>query len=106
MPLSPEEVSPLYAPSKDQVAPDAWQKKIAEFDAYIFTLPVTTGPTAVLKNALDYAYREWEQQTGFRSSLWWRGRCACGGELRLHASSCRWPPSARPYTSCADTISA
>jgi NAD(P)H-dependent FMN reductase len=33
---------------------------VAEFDAYIFTAAeYNRGPTAVLKNALDYAYPEW-----------------------------------------------
>ena len=54
-----EEMSPAYAPSKDEAA-GRWQKKMAEFDAYIFTAAeYNRGPTAVLKNALDYAYKEW-----------------------------------------------
>jgi NAD(P)H-dependent FMN reductase len=59
MPMFAEEMSPAYAPSKDPVAA-RWQKKMAEFDAYIFTAAeYNRGPTAVLKNALDYAYKEW-----------------------------------------------
>jgi NAD(P)H-dependent FMN reductase len=59
MPMFAEELSPAYAPSKDQVAA-RWQKKMAEFDAYVFTAAeYNRGPTAVLKNALDYAYKEW-----------------------------------------------
>src|SRR5713226_1604024 len=59
LPLFAEAASPAYAPSKDEVA-RRWQKKMAEFDAYIFTVAeYNRGPTAVLKNALDYAYNEW-----------------------------------------------
>ena len=33
---------------------------MAEFDAYVFTAAeYNRGPTAVLKNALDYAFQEW-----------------------------------------------
>ena len=59
LPIFAEEMSPAYAPSKDEVA-KRWQKKMAEFDAYIFTAAeYNRGPTAVLKNALDHAYKEW-----------------------------------------------
>ena len=59
MPLFAEEASPAYGPSRNEVA-QRWQKKVAEFDAYIFTAAeYNRGPTAVLKNALDYAYPQW-----------------------------------------------
>lgn len=62
MPLFAEEASPLYAPSKNEVA-RRWQAKLAEFDAFIFTAAeYNHGPTAVLKNALDYAYAEWSNK--------------------------------------------
>src|SRR5438034_8602542 len=62
MPLFAEEASPLYAPSKNEVA-QRWQKKVGEFDAFIFTAAeYNRGPTAVLKNALDYAYAEWHNK--------------------------------------------
>jgi NAD(P)H-dependent FMN reductase len=59
MPMFAEEMSPTYAPSKDPVAA-RWQRKMVEFDAYVFTAgEYNRGPTVVLKNALDYAYKEW-----------------------------------------------
>ncbi len=62
MPPFAEEASPAFATSKDEVA-QRWQKKIAQFDAYIFTAAeYNRGPTAVLKNALDYAYTEWNRK--------------------------------------------
>ena len=55
MPLFARSFAAL-APSKDEVA-RRWQKKVGEFDAFIFTAAeYNRGPTAVLKNALDYAY--------------------------------------------------
>ena len=62
MPLFAEEASPLYAPSKDEVA-RRWQKKVGEFDGYIFvSAEYNRGVPAVLKNALDYAYPEWNKK--------------------------------------------
>ena len=59
MPFFAEEASPAYGPSSNEVA-RRWQKKVAEFDAYVFTAAeYNRGPTGVLKNALDYAYKEW-----------------------------------------------
>src|SRR5208282_1840956 len=40
-----------------------WQKKVAEYDGYIFvTAEYNHGVPAVLKNALDYAYPEWNRK--------------------------------------------
>ena len=40
-----------------------WQKKVGEFDGYIFvTAEYNHGIPAVLKNALDYAYPEWNKK--------------------------------------------
>ena len=62
LPLFAEEISPAFAPSKDAVA-HRWQQKIGEFDAYLFTAAeYNHGPTAVLKNALDYAHAEWRNK--------------------------------------------
>ncbi len=59
LPLFAEPVSPAYGPVQNEVA-QRWQKKMAQFDAYIFTAAeYNRGPAAVLKNALDYAYNEW-----------------------------------------------
>lgn len=62
MPLFDEEVSPAWAPSKNEVA-RKWQDKIAEFDGFIFTAAeYNHGPTAVLKNAFDYAFAGWNNK--------------------------------------------
>jgi NAD(P)H-dependent FMN reductase len=62
MPFFGEVASNAYVPTTNEVA-IGWQKKIAEFDGYIFiTAEYNHGPTAVLKNALDYAYLEWNKK--------------------------------------------
>ena len=59
MPFFNEVASSAYAPSQDEVAL-RWQKKVAAFDGYIvIAAEYNHAPTAVLKNALDYAYNEW-----------------------------------------------
>jgi NAD(P)H-dependent FMN reductase len=62
MPFFEEAASSLWAPSQNEVA-QRWQKKIAEFDGFIFTAAeYNHAPTGVLKNALDYAYTEWNRK--------------------------------------------
>jgi NAD(P)H-dependent FMN reductase len=62
MPFFDEPASNLWMPSRNEVA-QRWQKKIAEFDGYIFvTAEYNRGVPAVLKNALDYAYPEWNRK--------------------------------------------
>src|SRR5690606_35434854 len=55
MAMFAEDASPLWAASKDEHA-RRWQAKLDEFDGYIFTAAeYNHAPTAVLKNAFDYA---------------------------------------------------
>jgi len=62
MPFFDEPASNAWVPSKNEVAL-RWQKKVAEFDGYIFvTAEYNRGVPAVLKNALDYAYPEWNRK--------------------------------------------
>ena len=59
LPLFAEAASPAYMPPTDPVA-SRWQHKVAGFDAYLITAAeYNRGPTAALKNALDYTYGEW-----------------------------------------------
>jgi NAD(P)H-dependent FMN reductase len=63
LPFFDEVASNAWVPSKNEVA-QRWQQKIAEFDGYIFvTAEYNRGIPAVLKNALDYAYPEWNKKT-------------------------------------------
>ena len=62
MPFFDEVASNAWAPSQNPVA-QRWQKKVAEFDGFIFTAAeYNHGPTAVLKNAIDYAANEWNKK--------------------------------------------
>ncbi|NCO85343.1 MAG: NAD(P)H-dependent oxidoreductase [Rhodobacterales bacterium] len=59
LPLFDEMASNAYVPSQDSNAV-AWQKKLAEYDGYIFVVAeYNHSVTGVLKNALDQAYVEW-----------------------------------------------
>jgi NAD(P)H-dependent FMN reductase len=59
LPFFNEMASNAWMPSADAHAV-AWQKKLAEFDGYIFVVAeYNRSVTAALKNALDQAYVEW-----------------------------------------------
>ena len=62
MPFFDEPASNAWVPSQNEVA-RRWQRKVAEFDGYVFvTAEYNHGIPAVLKNALDYAYPEWNRK--------------------------------------------
>jgi NAD(P)H-dependent FMN reductase len=62
LPLFDEPASNAYVPSSSPEA-QAWQKKIAEFDGYIFTVAeYNHSVSGALKNALDQAYVEWAKK--------------------------------------------
>ena len=90
LPFFDEVGSSLYVPSQNEVA-QRWQKKVARYDGFIFTAAeYNRGPTAVLKNALDYAYTEWNRKPAASSAMAAsaaRGRSSSFGCMR---SSCRW----------------
>ncbi|MDX5350098.1 MAG: NAD(P)H-dependent oxidoreductase [Paracoccaceae bacterium] len=59
MPFFDEVASNAWAPTQDPTA-QKWQKKLAEFDGYIFVVAeYNRSITGALKNALDQAYVEW-----------------------------------------------
>jgi NAD(P)H-dependent FMN reductase len=62
LPFFDEVASNAWAPSASPKAV-AWQKKIAEFDGYIFVVAeYNRSITGALKNALDQAYVEWAKK--------------------------------------------
>lgn len=62
LPYFDEMASNAYVPSHSEVA-RRWQRKVAEFDGYIIvTAEYNRGISGVLKNALDYAYPEWNRK--------------------------------------------
>jgi NAD(P)H-dependent FMN reductase len=92
MPLFAEQASPAYVPSSDEVA-RRWQKKMAEFDAYVFTAAeYNRGPTAVLKNALDYAYTEWNNKPVSFVGYGGVGGARAVEQLRLNAIELQMAP--------------
>lgn len=62
LPLFNDMASNAYVPTAD-AAVAVWQKKLAEFDGYIFVVAeYNHSVTGSLKNALDNAYVEWEHK--------------------------------------------
>ena len=62
LPFFNEVASNLFADTQNEVGLK-WQQKVAEFDGYIFvTAEYNWSITAALKNALDYAYNEWNKK--------------------------------------------
>ena len=62
MPFFEEAASPAWAQSQNPVAVE-WQKKVAEMDGFIVVAAeYNHAPTAVLKNAIDYAYPQWNRK--------------------------------------------
>jgi NAD(P)H-dependent FMN reductase len=54
--------SPIYLPPKDEAA-RRWGQKVAALDGFIIvTAEYNRGPPAVLKNALDYAYKAFNRK--------------------------------------------
>lgn len=62
LPFFDEAASNLWMPSSNEHAV-AWQKKLAEFDGFIFVVAeYNRSITGALKNALDQAYNEWNKK--------------------------------------------
>jgi NAD(P)H-dependent FMN reductase len=64
LPLFSEPASPVMTGGVyTQPEAEAWCKRIGEFDAFIATVAeYNHGPTAVLKNAFDSAFLEWQRK--------------------------------------------
>ena len=93
LPFFDEVSSSLYVPSKNEVA-QAWQKKVAEFDGFIFTAAeYSHGPAAVLKNALDYAYTEWNRKPAAFVGYGGVGGARSVEQLRLNAVELQMAPT-------------
>lgn len=62
LPFFDEPVSPAYRDDTPEVAKQ-WAEKIDGLDGFVvITAEYNHGPTAVLKNALDYLYKEWARK--------------------------------------------
>jgi len=92
MPFFEDEASPAYGPSPNEVV-RAWQQKVASLDGYIFTVAeYNRGPTAVLKNAMDYAYHEWNNKPAAFVGYGGVGGTRAVEQLRLHAVELQMAP--------------
>lgn len=92
LPFFDEVASPMWAASKNEVA-QRWQKKVASFDGFIFTAAeYSHGPTAVLKNALDYVYTEWNKKPAGFLGYGGVGGARAVEQLRLHAIEMQMAP--------------
>lgn len=59
MPFFDEVASDMWAPTQNEVA-KRWQAKLTECDGFvIIAAEYNHGPSGVLKNAIDYAYKAW-----------------------------------------------
>ena len=67
LPLLDEPVPPAMSKAHTQEHTKRWAAKIASLDGYVIVTPeYNHGPSAALKNALDYLYREWcNKSVGF-----------------------------------------
>ncbi|WP_394840326.1 NAD(P)H-dependent oxidoreductase [Pendulispora rubella] len=62
LPFFDEPKSPLREPAKNEIA-QRWARKAGELDAFVFiTAEYNHGVPAVLKNALDYVYAEFNRK--------------------------------------------
>lgn len=93
LPFFDEVSSSLYAPSQSEVA-QRWQKKIGSFDGFVFiTAEYSRGPTGVLKNALDYAYTEWNRKPAAFVGYGGVGAARAIEQLRLNAVELQMAPT-------------
>ena len=93
MPFFEDATSHAYRPEQPNRHVLAWQEKVSSLDGYIVTVAeYNRGPTAVLKNALDYAYNEWNNKpiafVGYGGV--WASRAV--EQLRLHAVELQMAP--------------
>jgi len=92
LPFFDEVASSLWVPSQNEVA-QKWQKKVDEFDGFIFVSgEYNRGPSAVLKNALDYAYTEWNKKVAAFVGYGGLGGARAIEQLRLNAVELQMVP--------------
>ena len=92
LPFFDEVASSAWAPSQNEVA-QRWQKKVAEFDGFIFTAAeYNHAQTGVLKNAIDYAANEWHKKPAGFVGYGSVGGARAVAQLRLIAVELQMAP--------------
>jgi len=92
LPLFAEKMSPAYGLPENETA-RRFGARIAEFDGYVFiTAEYNRGPTAVLKNALDYTYKEWNGKAVGFVGYGGVGGARAVEQLRLNAIELQMAP--------------
>lgn len=92
LPFFNEVATNAWAPTQNEVGV-RWQQKLTEFDGYVFiTAEYNHGPTAVLKNALDYAYPEWNKKPAAFVGYGSVGAARAIEQLRLNAVELQMAP--------------
>jgi NAD(P)H-dependent FMN reductase len=92
MPFFNEPMSPAGGNYADEARP--WAEKIAQGDGFVIVAAeYNHGPTAVLKNAMDHIYREWNNKpVGFVSYGGGAGGARAVQQLRLNAIELQMAP--------------
>lgn len=93
MPFFDEPASNAWVPSQNATAV-RWQRKVAQFDGYIFvTAEYNRGIPAVLKNALDYSYTEWNRKAAAFLGYGSVGGARAVEQLRLNCIELQMAPT-------------
>lgn len=91
-----DEVAPPAARAPTHEVALRWGAKLAEFDGFIFvTAEYNHGIPAVLKNALDYAYKEFNRKPAAFVGYGGAGAARAVQQLRLTASALQMAPLAK-----------
>ena len=94
LPFFNEARSPLYGPANNEAA-RLWAGKLATLDGLIIVTPeYNHGPGAVLKNALDYAYKEFNRKPIGFVGYGGAGAARAVEQLRLIAIALQMAPVA------------
>jgi len=92
MPFFDEPASPAWMPPKDHVA-ERWVAKLAELDGFVFvTSEYNHGYSAVLKNALDYAFQQFNRKPAAFVGYGGVGAARAIEQLRLVAVELQMAP--------------
>jgi NAD(P)H-dependent FMN reductase len=92
LPFYDETGLPAMGPLDNEVA-QRWQEKLASLDGFIFLVAeYNYGPTAVLKNAIDYAFHEWARKPVAFVGYGGVGGARAVEHLRLHAVALQMAP--------------